>query len=177
MMPPNHDERVASLLSLIEMPEVAKKLTADGLKRFTESRQPGALVTNADFRTFHDPSQPAFDWISFDDAMPTCDRTLQQSIIYNDFLTTVVVFVFLVSRTGNSVAVWRRRLPVETSLQRPNRKAVEKIQTEMKTRAYTILVDGPPSLHQAFSPFNFTTPLTPQEPEKKGGWLRFGRRS
>jgi hypothetical protein len=69
-------------------------------------------VANADFRPSQSPSEPAFDWITYSDAEKTKDRTLQESIAFYEPAMEVLVFVFLLSKSGNSMAMWRRKLIV-----------------------------------------------------------------
>jgi hypothetical protein len=70
------------------------------------------LIANADFRPPNSPNEPAFDWLTFDQLQVTRDRVLQESVAFYDPAVTTVVFVFLPSKTGNSVAMWRRRINV-----------------------------------------------------------------
>jgi len=58
------------------------------------------------------PNQPAFDWLTFDELQPSMDRTLQESVAFYDPAVQVIVFVFLPSKSGNSVAMWRRKINV-----------------------------------------------------------------
>jgi hypothetical protein len=58
------------------------------------------------------PNQPAFDWLTFDELQHSMDRTLQESVAFYDPAVQVMVFVFLPSKSGNSVAMWRRKVNV-----------------------------------------------------------------
>ena len=40
------------------------------------------------------------------------DRILQESVAFYDPAVQVIVFVFLPSKSGNSVAMWRRKIKV-----------------------------------------------------------------
>jgi len=40
------------------------------------------------------------------------DRILQESVVFYDPAVQVIVFVFLPSKSGNSVAMWRRKIKV-----------------------------------------------------------------
>jgi hypothetical protein len=40
------------------------------------------------------------------------DRTLQESAAFYDPAVQVIVFVFLPSKSGNSIAIWRRKVNV-----------------------------------------------------------------
>ncbi|KAJ7276114.1 hypothetical protein B0H12DRAFT_1005091 [Mycena haematopus] len=110
MFPPNKDERVASLLAWIEV--MSYNLGAYGLHRFLQSRERGALFANADYRPPNSPNEPAFDWLTFDQLQITRDRILQESVAFYDPSVTTLVFVFLPSKSGNSVAMWRRKIAV-----------------------------------------------------------------
>lgn len=81
-----------------------------------QSRERGALVVNADFRPTKNPNEPAFDWLTFDDLQPTMDKVLQESVAYYDPAVQVIVFVFLPSQSGNSMAIWRRKIPVPNNM-------------------------------------------------------------
>lgn len=80
--------------------------------KFIQSRERGAFLTNADFRMDNHPNQPAFDWLTFDVLQRSMDRTLQESVAFYDPTVQVIVFVFLPSKSGNSVAMWRRKVNV-----------------------------------------------------------------
>jgi hypothetical protein len=67
---------------------------------------------NADYLPPNGPNEPAFDWLSFDQLQATRDRVLQESVAFYDPGVTTIVFVFLPSKSGNSVAMWRRRITV-----------------------------------------------------------------
>ncbi|KAJ7228913.1 hypothetical protein GGX14DRAFT_346343 [Mycena pura] len=110
MFSPNKDERVASLLAWIEI--MSNNLGAYGLHRFLQSRERGALLTNADFRPPNSPNEPAFDWLTFDQLQASRDKILQESVAFYDPAVTCVVFVFLPSKSGNSVAMWRRKISI-----------------------------------------------------------------
>ena len=58
------------------------------------------------------PHEPAFDWLTFDQLRETRDPILQNSAIRYDPAMVVCVFVFLPSESGNSVAMWRRKINV-----------------------------------------------------------------
>ncbi|KLO15890.1 hypothetical protein SCHPADRAFT_824062 [Schizopora paradoxa] len=111
---PNKDERVSTLLAWIQ--EVSPSLGAFGLNKFLQGRERGALFVNAEYRPAHSPEQPAFDWLTYDQIHPTFDRILQESIAYYDVHTQVLVFVFLLSKSGNSMAMWRRKLILPNNL-------------------------------------------------------------
>lgn len=79
---------------------------------FLQSRERGALFANADYRPPKSPNEPAFDWLTFDELQTSRDKILQESVAFYDPAIQVIVFVFLPSKTGNSVAMWRRKINV-----------------------------------------------------------------
>ncbi|KAF9263600.1 hypothetical protein L218DRAFT_864544 [Marasmius fiardii PR-910] len=110
MFPPDKDERVESLLTWIQ--NLSYSLATYGVHKFLQTRERGALFANADFRLPGKESLPAFDWLTFDELRRTRDKILQESVVFYDPAVLVIVFVFLPSSTGNSVAMWRRKIPV-----------------------------------------------------------------
>jgi hypothetical protein len=44
------------------------------------------------------------------------DKIFQESVAFYDPAVQVVVFVFLPSKSGNSIAVWRRKINVPNNL-------------------------------------------------------------
>jgi hypothetical protein len=44
------------------------------------------------------------------------DRTLQDSVAFYDPAVQVIIFVFLPSKSGNSVAMWRRKVNVPNNV-------------------------------------------------------------
>ncbi|KZP12084.1 hypothetical protein FIBSPDRAFT_755480 [Athelia psychrophila] len=114
MFPPDKDERVASLLAWIQA--VSYGLASFGLHKFLQSRERGALFVNADYRPTESPNEPAFDWLTFEELQPTRDQILQESVAYYDPAVYVIVFVFLPSESGNSMAIWRRKIVVPNNV-------------------------------------------------------------
>ncbi|KAF5369939.1 hypothetical protein D9758_001293 [Tetrapyrgos nigripes] len=100
MFPADKDERVDSLINWIQT-----------LHRFLQSRERGALFTNAAYR-LPGENEPAFDWLTFDQLQATRDKIIQESVAMYDPSKQVIVFVFLPSPSGKSVAIWRRRINV-----------------------------------------------------------------
>jgi hypothetical protein len=72
---------------------------------------------NVDFRPHQSPKEPAFDWLPLDHLKDTLDKILQESVAFYNPATQVIVFVFLLSKTGNSMAIWRRKIPVAEEFQ------------------------------------------------------------
>ncbi|KAG5646453.1 hypothetical protein DXG03_003503 [Asterophora parasitica] len=107
---PDKDERVSAVLAWIVAMEY--NLGSFGLHKFLQSRERGALFVNVTFRLENYPNQPVFDWLTFDDLQKSTDRILQESVLTCNPSETVVIFVYLPSPTGNSVAMWRRKVKV-----------------------------------------------------------------
>lgn len=76
-------------------------------------------------------NQPAFDWVTIKNLQPTWDKTLQESVICYNPRIQVVVIVFLLSKSGKSMAVWRRKLPLPESLRRASQKNIEAIMAKL----------------------------------------------
>jgi len=114
MFPSDKDDRVASLLRWIQ--NVSYNLAGFGLHKFLQTRERGALIANADYRPSKNPNEAAFDWLTFDELQPTMDRILQESVAFYDPAIQVIVFVCLPSKSGNSMAMWRRKVKVPNNL-------------------------------------------------------------
>ena len=54
--------------------------------------------------------------MTFDQVQSSMDRILQESIAFYDPAVHSIVFVYLPSRSGNSVAIWRRKVSVPNNL-------------------------------------------------------------
>jgi len=107
-----------------------------------QSRERGALIVNAGFRLPELPNQPVFDWLTFDQLQATMDKTMQESVVFYDPATQVIVFVLLPSKSGNSVAMWRRKIQVPND----TRLLYEQYMTQAiaglrKELDYTVYVD------------------------------------
>jgi hypothetical protein len=158
------------------------------LDKFLTTKMRGALMTNADFRPWASPNEPAFDWMSFPEAQKTHDRTLQESMTAYDPLTTSLVFVFLVSESGNSIAMWRRKLSIPPSLQLRHATDVDRIKAQMRQQPHIIKVqaDVPRVQMPTTVIYDTTKPRTrpssngssvppPPPPKKKRWWKRIFR--
>lgn len=95
------------------------------MQQFLATGQRGALFANADYRVNAPggPTQPAFDWLTLQQLQPTLDKIFQESVVCYKPARQVIVFVFLLSKSGSSMAVWRRKLPVPESVVLANREA------------------------------------------------------
>ncbi|KAI1786531.1 hypothetical protein LXA43DRAFT_54467 [Ganoderma leucocontextum] len=138
---PDKDPRVGSLLHWIAA--MSNGLAEIGLQRFLDTRERGALLANAEFHlpAFHGaPPQPAFDWVTLSELQNTLDSTLQSSVTLYDPAFQVIVFVFLLSPSGNSMAVWRRKLNVPDALRDTNQDEILAVKAGLKTN-YPVYVD------------------------------------
>ena len=110
------------------------------LSKFLQNGDRGALIVNTEFRAPQSPQEPAFDWISYDDAVETRDRILQESIAFYEPLNQVLVFVFLLSKTKNSMAIWRRKLQIPEQLQVTYALQIAQVKATLP-KEYRIYVD------------------------------------
>ncbi|KIK44474.1 hypothetical protein CY34DRAFT_802675 [Suillus luteus UH-Slu-Lm8-n1] len=151
MFPPDKDERVASLLAWIQ--SVSYGLGSFGLHKFLQTRERGALIVNADYRPSKSPNEPAFDWLTFPELQKTMDRTLQESVAFYDPSALVVVFVFLPSKSGNSLAIWRRKIAVPSNVRLAYQAQITQA-IDSLSRDYSVYVDEipPPKLEPPSSP-------------------------
>ncbi|THV05485.1 hypothetical protein K435DRAFT_647184 [Dendrothele bispora CBS 962.96] len=113
MFPSDKDGRVDSVINWIQT--VSYDLATYGLHMFLQTQERGALFTNAAFR-LPGQAEPAFDWLTFDQLQNTRDKIIQESVAMYDPVTQVIVFVFLPSPSGSSVAIWRRRIKVPNNI-------------------------------------------------------------
>ncbi|KAF9651053.1 hypothetical protein BDM02DRAFT_3212997 [Thelephora ganbajun] len=112
---PDNDERIKSALWWIHI--MSEGVGGLGLQKFLETHRRGALFVNADYAPPQSPHEPAFDWVTIDQLGDTLDKILQESVALYDPARQVVVFIFLLSKSGNSMAIWRRKIPVPEILQ------------------------------------------------------------
>jgi hypothetical protein len=95
---------------------------------------------NADYRLPHAPMQPALDWLTFDQLRPSMDRILQESVAFYDPAIQAIVFVFLPSKTGNSMAIWRRKVKVPNNLRLAHQAEIKLAMTALR-KDYVVHVD------------------------------------
>jgi len=158
MFPPDKDERVASLLKWIDIQSVSYGLGSFGLHKFLQTRERGALVVNADYRPPNSPGEPAFDWLTYPELQKTMDRTLQESVAFYDPFVLVVIFVFLPSKSGNSLAIWRRKIAIPNSVRLAYQAQITQAIAGL-SRDYVVHVDEIPS-------------KAPPPPPKKRKWWK-----
>lgn len=140
---PDKDERVSSVISWVQTVNYA--LGSYGLHRFLQSQERGALFVNADYRSPKNPNEPAFDWLTFDQLQKTRDKILQESVAFYDPAAQVIVFIFLPSPSGNSVAVWRRRINVPNNIRLMLQDEINLVFTGLrKDKEYLVHVDELP---------------------------------
>ena len=98
---------------------------------FLETHGRGALFVNADYVPPQSPHEPAFDWVTIDQLGDTLDKILQESVALYDPAKQVVVFIFLLSKSGNSMAIWRRKIPVPEILQKAYKDHIAEVKAEL----------------------------------------------
>ncbi|KAL6309541.1 hypothetical protein BKA93DRAFT_722729 [Sparassis latifolia] len=137
---PDKDQRVSSLLRWIHI--MSNGLATIGLERFLQTGERGALISNADYRSnmSGSPVQPAFDWVPIEQLQRTLDHMLQESVALYDPALLVIVYVFLLSKTGNSLAVWRRKLAVPETVRLAHEEDILRAKEMLKTN-YSVYVD------------------------------------
>ncbi|KAG8897542.1 hypothetical protein FRC01_011294 [Tulasnella sp. 417] len=151
-----------------------------GLNKFLSWRQRGALFANADFRPWKSPEEPGFDWMTFDEVQNTLDKTLQESIATYDPATTALVFVFLVSKSGSSVAIWRRKVTIPTSLQLKHNIEIQRIKRNMADGAKPVIKVERPLSARAPAPISPPPPIIGDKggvKKKKRKWWQFWKSS
>lgn len=118
------------------------KLSRLQLHKFLQTRERGALFANADFIHEKHPNEPAFDWLIFDDIQESMDKTLQESVAHYNPAIQVIVFVFLPSKSGNSVAMWRRKINVPNNTRLMLQREINLAMAGLRKREdYTVYVD------------------------------------
>lgn len=98
------------------------------------------MVVNAAYRPVHSPSEPAFDWISWNQIQLTMDRTLQESVGYYNPAMHIIVFVFLPSPSGNSVAIWRQKLAIPNNIRLAYQAQITQAMASLR-KDYPVYVD------------------------------------
>ncbi|KAL0070926.1 hypothetical protein AAF712_002147 [Marasmius tenuissimus] len=174
MFPPDKDERVVNLLTWIQ--NASHSLGTFGVHKFLQTRERGALFANADFRFPN--NVPAFDWLTFDQLQQSKDKILQESVVFYDPAEQVILFVCLPSSTGNSVAIWRRRIPVPNntrlSLQAHINQALAGLRRDSD---YLVHIDElpnamPPITRSTSLPTGLPSAGLKQKKKKKRRWWR-----
>lgn len=101
------------------------------------------------------------------------DRTLQESVAFYDPAVQVVVFVFLPSKSGNSLAIWRRRIAIPNSVRLAYQAQITQAMAAV-SRDYVVHVDEyVVSTRMIFVYLTICTrisPKTPPPPKKRKWW-------
>ena len=110
--------------------------------KFLEHGERGGLFVNAAFRMRQHPHEPAFDFLTFDQLQGTMDKTLQESVAFYDPARFAMAFVFLPSQSGNSVAIWRRKINVPDNARQKYRAQIETTVKSLRApEEYIVMVD------------------------------------
>lgn len=110
------------------------------LQQFLQTHERGALFVNADYAPQSSPHEPAFDWVTIDRLGDTLDKILQESVALYDPAKQVIVFIFLSSKSGNSMAIWRRKVPVPGILQTAYKDAIAETKARLQQN-YPVYVE------------------------------------
>ena len=152
---PDNDDRVKSALWWIHMMSegvgdlgvrscgplrLCTMLIFSQFRKFLETNNRGALFVNADYTPPQSPHEPAFDWVTIDELKDTLDKILQESVALYDPAKQVIVFIFLLSKSGNSMAIWRRKIPVPEVLQTTYKDAIAQVKAGLQEN-YPVYVE------------------------------------
>ena len=85
-------------------------------------------------------AQPAFDWVTMSQLRATLDLILQESVALYDPAAQVIIFVFLLSPSGNSMAVWRRKLAIPEALRFAHEQEIDETKASLE-EDYPVYVD------------------------------------
>lgn len=110
------------------------------LQKFLQTRERGALIVNAAYRPVHSPNEPAFDWVTWNQIQRTMDRILQESVGYYNPAMHIIVFVVLPSPSGNSVAIWRRKLSIPNNIRLAYQAQITQAMASLR-KEYPVFVD------------------------------------
>jgi hypothetical protein len=171
--PHDKDERVRHALEWLE--DHGHGIGAFGLNKFLQTRERGALFINASYDA-PAGTGPAIDWLTYDDLVQTRDHLLQESVGFYDPGSQVIVFVLLPSKSGNSLAMWRRKVAVPNSVRLSHVREIDLAKAALR-KDYPVLVDEirplpyrPTSLQSQSVPPQLLPPLKPKK--KKKGFFR-----
>ncbi|TFK27035.1 hypothetical protein FA15DRAFT_692731 [Coprinopsis marcescibilis] len=143
MFPPENDIRVLEALTAVQ--QSAPGVGTYGVQKFLKTRERGAIFINASFRFAEHPKQPVFDWLGFDTLQQTMDKTLQESAAFYDPALLVIVFVYLPSPSGNSVAIWRRKIQVPANVRTMYHKDIGLVKMGLRPESeYVVYVEEYP---------------------------------
>ncbi|CUA76834.1 hypothetical protein RSOLAG22IIIB_02310 [Rhizoctonia solani] len=169
-MPPDHDERVRNRIRDVD--KASRELALYGLDMYLALGVKGAIMTNAGYHAPEWPDSPAYDWITFDDARKTYDKILQESIAFTDPSKTTLVFIFLMSRSGESMAIWRRKFTVPPSEQLNRNLELRKVAYEAQKRGQVYEIDiSPPIMVVEEDAWVLVTPEAKEKKRRKFPWF------
>jgi hypothetical protein len=107
-----------------------------------QNKERGGLFINAIFRMRRNPREPALDWLTFKQVQGTMDKTLQESVAFYDPSAQVMVFVYLPSESGNSIAIWRLKINVPDKTKVKYKAEInEMVKSLPKDTDYIVCVD------------------------------------
>ncbi|PVG03604.1 hypothetical protein CPB86DRAFT_694901 [Serendipita vermifera] len=133
------DPSVQGLLDWVD--QMAPELAMLAMHKFLNTQKRGALISNATYRPASTPDEPAFDWITFEQSRGTLDATFQEGIAKYDPLTTAIVYVFLLSPSGNSMGIWKRKLIIPPETQEMYRDQLAEVYAYVKRQPHVIAVE------------------------------------
>ncbi|CAE6400263.1 unnamed protein product [Rhizoctonia solani] len=170
-MPPDHDERVRNRIRDVD--KASRELALYGLDMYLALGVKGAIMTNAGYHAPEWPDSPAYDWITFDDARTTGDKVLQESIAFADPSKTTLVFIFLMSRSGESMAIWRRKFTVPPSEQLRRNLELRKVAYEAQKRGQIYEIDlNPPMMVVEEDAWILVVPEAKEKKRRKFPWFK-----
>lgn len=110
--------------------------------KFIQHRERGGLFVNAAFKMIQHPRDHALDYLNFNQLQGTMDKTLQESVAFYDPARFAMVFVFLPSRSGNSIAIWRQKINIPDSARQKYKGEVDAIKKSLRApEDYVVMVD------------------------------------
>ncbi|CEL57844.1 hypothetical protein RSOLAG1IB_02588 [Rhizoctonia solani AG-1 IB] len=170
-MPPDHDERVRNRIR--DADKASRELALYGLDMYLALGVKGAIMTNAGYHAPEWPDSPAYDWITFDDARKTGDKVLQESIAFSDPSKTTLVFIFLMSRSGESMAIWRRKFTVPPSEQLRRNLELRKVAYDAQKRGQIYEIDlSPPTMVVEEDAWILVVPEANEKKRRKFPWFK-----
>ncbi|CAE7150217.1 unnamed protein product [Rhizoctonia solani] len=127
-LPLDRDPRVRHAIAKIE--GIKDAVVAFGAEKFVETKMKGAVICNVDYHPPGHPDDLAFDWITYKDAQKSLDPTLQKSITRTDPANAVLLVIFLLSPSLNSLAIWRKSVPTDSRIDRVLAYKIERVKRE-----------------------------------------------
>ncbi|KAI0320618.1 hypothetical protein OF83DRAFT_1052744 [Amylostereum chailletii] len=147
--PHEKDARVRGIMEWIKT--VSDGLGALGLNHFLQDGERGALFVNAEFN----PSgyrEPILQWLLYQDVVSTKEKKIQESVGFYNPSIEAIVFVILPSQTGNSAAIWRRKVSIPDHVRMTHSREIGNVLARLKTD-YPVYVD---ELSYVLSPSLYT---------------------